>query len=143
MRRAAALALLGACSRPAPPPTCDDDLAGTWRSGSGERWMILEGSTLEIYPLFDDTHPAGGSADLEVGPRAIDLTRRPQAADGEVRRRHMRAGTICIGKAPAHVVACTRDTLELIVTDPPAPLAFGPCTWGTPAPSHRERWHRD
>jgi hypothetical protein len=145
MRRAAALALiagLGACSRPAPPPSCDDDLAGTWRSEAGERWMILENGALEIYPLFDDTRPAGAAAGLELGPRTIDLTRRSKAADGETRRRYMRAGEVCIAKAPAHLVACTGDMLELIVTDPLAPLAFGLCTWGNPAPSHRERWRR-
>ncbi len=143
MRWATALAVLGACSRPAPPPSCDDDLAGTWRSEGGERWMILESGALEIYPLFDDTRRAGAPAELELGPRTIDLTRRAKAADGEVRRRYMRAGEVCIAKAPAHLVACTRDTLELVVADPPPPIAFGLCTWSSPEPSHRERWRRD
>ncbi len=142
MRWAAALALLSACSRPL-PSSCDDDLAGTWRNESGERWMILEGSALEIYPLFDDTHRAGAAADLEIGPRTIDLSRSSKIADGQVRRRYMRAGEMCVAKAPAHLVACTHETLELIVADPAAPIAFGLCSWGASEPSHRERWRRD
>ncbi len=142
MQWAGGLALLVACSHPAPPPSCDDDLAGVWRSEPGGRWMILDGSALEIYPLFDDTHPAGAPPAIELGPRTIDLTRTSKAADGEVRRRYMRAGEVCIAKTPAHLVACRGDSLEIVISDPPPPIGFGPCRWGGPEPSRRERWHR-
>ncbi|CAN5913181.1 hypothetical protein BH11MYX3_BH11MYX3_16930 [soil metagenome] len=141
MRRAAALALLGACSSRTPIATCADDLAGTWRSEAGEQWMIVDGAALEAYTLFDDTHPVDAPG-IEIGPRTIDLSRTPRGADGEVRRRYLRAGAICIAKVPAHLLTCQGDTLELVLADPTAPVVFEPCAWGRPEPSRRERWQR-
>jgi hypothetical protein len=146
VKRAALAALLvaSACSKRAPIDACTDDLTGAYRTDAGERWMILDsGATLEAYTLFDDTRPTGAPAGLELGPRLLDLKRMPPLVEGEVRRRYVRTGDACIGRAPAHVVACTDDTLELVFADPSPPLGFAPCTGGPTQPSRRERWHRE
>ncbi len=148
MRRAAvALAIavsiaLAACARRAAVTVCTDDLAGAWKSDSGQRWMIIDGGkALEAYTLFDDTRPA--VAGIEIGPRVIDLARTPQGAEGDVKRRYMHAGDECLGRAPAHLVSCSEDTLELVLADPVQPTAYAPCQWGRPEASRRERWSRE
>jgi hypothetical protein len=141
--KSAALAalLLAACSHRASIESCGDDVGGVWKSESGERWMILDnGATLEAYTLFDDTHVQTA---LEVGPRVIDLTRATGSLSGQVKRRHGKAGAVCIATAPAHVTSCAGDTLELVLADPTPPIAYVPCGWGRPEPSRRERWKRD
>lgn len=142
-RSAIALAIalsIGACHRPTPVTTCTDDLSGVWRSEAGARWMILDsGAALEAYPLFDDTRPANAPTDLEIGARVIDLAR----TDGEVKRRYLRAGDECLAPAPAHLVTCRDDTLEIVLADPAPPISFAPCRAGRPEPSHRERWRRE
>jgi hypothetical protein len=139
-RAAIALAIaLGACGKRATVTACTDDLGGAWKSDSGQRWMIIDGGkTLEAYTLFDDTRPA--LTGVELGPRVIDFARTPQGADGDVKRRYVHAGDECVGRAPAHVVGCREDTLELVLADPAPPSAYAPCQWGRPEPSRRERW---
>ena len=141
MRRAAvALAIaVAACGKRATVTACTDDLAGAWKGESGQRWMIIDdGKALEAYTLFDDTRPA--LAGIEIGPRVIDLARTPQGAEGDVKRRYMRTGDECVGRAPAHLVSCGEDTLELVLADPAQPTAYSPCQWGRPESSRRERW---
>jgi hypothetical protein len=134
------LALLAwaACDRRVPITSCADDLSGEYANGD-QRWMVLDrGSSLEAYPLFPDV-PAGP---LEVAPRVIELGRTGTQIAGEVRRRYMKATTICIAKLPARITACTDDSLELVFADTSPPLAFDPCRWPGPEPSRRERWMR-
>lgn len=134
----AALVLLASCGGAEPVTSCASNLAGAWRSESNERWMILDlGKALEAYPLFDDTKLPGVT--YEIGPRVIDLARE----QGDVKRRFGSAGTTCIAKAPAHLVRCEGETLELVLADPAPPITFDPCGFGRPVPSHRERWTRD
>ena len=138
------LGILGACHRTAPLGTCTDPLDGTWRTDGGERWMVIDhGTSLEAYTLFDDTRPIGAPAGIEISPRTLELSRTSQAVAGEVRRRYLRAADPCVGKAPAHLLGCQGDTIELVLADPAAPIAYAPCGWGRPAASHRERWRRD
>lgn len=140
-RWGAALLCCAACSRSAPLATCDDDLRGAWRDeASGARWVILDhGATLEVFPAFDDARPA----ELEVAPRVIDLARDGAGVRGTVKRRYMRAADACVAKAPARLTACAGDAIDIVLADPAPPLSLSPCTWGTAAPSHRERWRRE
>jgi hypothetical protein len=52
----------------------------------------------------------------------------------------MRGKVACEGKAPAHVVRCADDTLDVVLADPNAPAEYEPCTWPSQNPSRRERW---
>jgi hypothetical protein len=139
MRGAAAALLLVACSKPAPIATCADDLGGVWSTPVG-RWMMLDnGSTLEAYPMFDDSVDGGA-------PRVIDLTRdatRPSAMEGSLARRFMQRAETCDARAPLHVTQCTGDALQVVRGDVAAPLTFSPCTWGQPLPAHVENWRRE
>jgi hypothetical protein len=38
----AALATLSGCSHRTTIASCDDELDGSWRSDTGERWMIID-----------------------------------------------------------------------------------------------------
>jgi hypothetical protein len=68
MRAATAALLLVACKSPPPIAACTDDLGGVYATPTG-RWMMLDSrATLEAYPLFDDSVPAGA-------PRVLDLAR--------------------------------------------------------------------
>jgi hypothetical protein len=135
---------VGACKHDAPITSCTQDLHGTWRSEAGARWMILDsGASLEIYPMFDDGKPAGVPPDLETAPRVIDLSRQAEGLSGDVQRRFMRADQSCVAKAGVHVTACTNNVLELVLADPPPPLAFDPCSFPRPDSSRRERWRRE
>lgn len=142
-----ALALLAtACSRRDPFTSCSQPLDGPWRSDhDDETWMILEGTggSLEIYPLVPDRRPPDAPAELETAPRAVDLTRANDELSGSVSRRYMRRGLACIAKTPVRVTRCTRDGLELVLSDPPAPAGFDPCSFPRPASSRRERWRRE
>jgi hypothetical protein len=139
MRGAAAALLLVACSKPPPIATCADDLGGVWSTPVG-RWMMLDnGSTLEAYPMFDDSVPAGA-------PRVIDLTRdvaRPSALGGGLMRRFMRRAEVCSARTPVHVTQCKGDTLQVVLGEVPPPLTFSPCAWGQQMPAHVETWRRD
>jgi hypothetical protein len=158
--RGLALAALSlcACDRRAPITACSDDLRGvyavlpapgvpgaTQHPDAAVRWMVLDNRrSLEVYPLFDDTvEPAPGLAPgLEIAPRYFDLHRTPDGLVGEVRRRYLRGSERCDARAPARILACTSDTLELELADPTPPIGFAPCAWGQPAPTRRERWRR-
>lgn len=148
-RAAIALAIVAAivsaaCGKRATVTTCTDNLSGAWQGEAGHRWMMIDnGSALEAYTLFDDTHPQGAPAGIEIGPRVIDLKRAAQGAEGDVKRRYMHAGDECLGRAAAHLVSCREDTLELVLADPAAPAAYAPCQWGRPEPSRRERWSKE
>jgi hypothetical protein len=140
MRCAAAAVLLVACSpHETPVADCGDDLGGVW-STPGGRWMMLDsGTTLEAYPMFDDSVPAGA-------PRVIDLTRdpaRPSALGGGLARRFMRRAEVCTARASVHVTQCTGDTLQVVLGEVPPPLTFSPCAWGQQMPAHVETWRRD
>ena len=139
----ALVVLAAACTRRDPLTSCEQSLAGTWRSdhGDAERWMILEHTgELEIYPLFPDRLPAAG---LETAPRVIDLARTPSGITGDAKRRYLQRGGECIARAPVHVTACADDTLELVLADPAVPVGFTPCAYPRPDSSRRERWRRD
>jgi hypothetical protein len=153
----AAVLAIAACRRD-PIASCDDDLRGVYLAAS-ERWMVLDhGATLEAYPLFPDA-PGGAAGDavLEVAPRVIDFERGPgvDASDpthphdlaslieGTLRRRYMRGSELCEARASVHVTRCANDTLELVLVDPAPPIAFAPCTWPGPGPSHVVRWRRE
>lgn len=139
-------ALASACSRREPIESCDQSLAGTWKNlgGDAERWMIFEQpNELEIYPLFPDGRPPGTPPELETAPRLIDLRREASGITGQIKRRYMRRGIECVAKAPVHVTACAADKLELVVTDPPVPVGFEPCSFSRPGSSRRERWQRE
>lgn len=132
-----------ACTHEPPITSCTQDLRGVWRTEAGARWMILDsGASLEVYPLFDDGKPAGVPPGLETAPRVIDLS-RIEGISGDVQRRFMRTDQSCLSKAGVHVTSCANDTLELVLADPPAPLAFDPCSFPRPDSSRRERWRRD
>jgi hypothetical protein len=131
----AALVVVG-CDRRAAVTSCDDDLHGTWTTDTGARWALLDrGKTLEAFPVFDDG--AGSGA-----PRVIDLERKDKLA-GDVKRRFMQGATECVAKAPIRIAKCKDNTLQVVVADPLPPLAFSPCSWGTPAPARVEHWRRD
>jgi hypothetical protein len=140
MRCAAAALLLVACSpHRTPIAGCNDDLGGVWATPSG-RWMMLDnGTTLEAYPMFDDSVPAGA-------PRVIDLTRNPahpSALGGGLGRRYMRRAEVCTARASVHITQCKGDALQVVLGDVAPPLTFSPCTWGQPLPSHVEAWRRE
>jgi hypothetical protein len=138
--RLALVLLACSCDRRAPITSCTDDLAGTYVSADGQTWSVLDGRrALEVYPMFDDAPRMTG---LEVAPRVIDLRRTGDAFIGEVTRRYLQGAARCDAKAAARVTSCKDDTLEIVLSDPPPPVAFGPCQWGTAASSHRERWRR-
>jgi len=151
-----AVAVLGAaCSRREPITSCNERLEGTWKSDrDGERWMILDrGSSLELYGLFPDGHVPGAEPkegpgftsgpSIETAPRVIDLTRTPSGLSGDVKRRFMQRGTSCIAKASATVTSCANDVIELVLSDPPVPAGFEPCSFPRPDSSRRERWTRE
>ena len=138
MIRTLALLLVAACGGAEPVTSCASSLAGTWRSDTGERWTLIDnGKTIEAYPLFDDTRRPGVTA--EVGARTIDLARER----GSVKRRFTSATATCFAAAPARLVSCANDTLELVLADPAPPISFAPCAFASAEPSRRERWTRD
>ncbi len=135
--RALALLALVACHRREPITTCDQDLRGLY-AVDGKRWNIIEGlEGYEIYPLFEDVPIASG---FELGPRVIDIG---DGLTGHVHRWYMRGAARCTSSVPVAITRCADDTLELVVTDPVPPLAFSPCQWPHPEPSHVERWRRE
>ena len=168
----APVVLTWACSRHEPIASCDDDLRGVYTTGPEplERWMVLDhGPTLEAYAVFPDGEVAGG---VVAAPRVIDLIRAPldTRAPGEIlrgppgatevgppaaaargsdglagtlHRRFMQRQDSCEGHVPVHVTRCSGDTLELVVADPPPPLAFAPCAWGRSGSSRLVRWRRE
>jgi hypothetical protein len=68
--------------------------------------------------------------------------RTADAVAGDVKRRFMRGAASCVAKAAVKVTRCANAELELVLADPPAPLAFDPCSFPRPNGSRRERWHR-
>ncbi|HEY5933048.1 MAG TPA: hypothetical protein VIU61_00345 [Kofleriaceae bacterium] len=128
------LVALAACDRNPPITSCDSDLSGIYEV-SGKRWMLSRSRNgLEGYPLHDDSGRGSG----EVAPRWLELARTPIGITGFVRRRF---GT-CESEAAFRITSCTGDTLEIVLADPPPPLALEPCTFGRPDSSRRERWRR-
>jgi len=164
--RVAVLAL-AACTGRASIETCDDDLRGVY-AADGERWMVIDrGATLEAYPLMPDVAlpdilraepgvaaTVGEVPRVEVTPRVIALTRTPDTAthapddpggstiEGAVQRCYLRGEARCDARAAVSVTRCSRDTLELVVIDPAAPLDFAPCVWPTRSPARVARWRR-
>lgn len=149
MKWLAAAAMLVACDRRPAVTSCDEDLHGSWVSDTGARWSLLDyGSKLEAYPAFDD-------AVVDGAPRAIDLERADKLAPagrsesgqlqlrGEVTRRYTRGADTCEARAPVRIATCNANTLQIVVADPPPPLAFAPCSWPRPAASRVEHWRRD
>lgn len=141
--RAIVLVVVASCTQSSPPlASCADSIAGVWHSDTGD-WMLLDrGASIEGYPLFDDSKEPAGEG-IVVAPRAIDLTRDRDEIGGEISRRYMHGGDSCITKVPLHVLACTADTLELVLADTSAPTQFTPCTESARKnPSRREKWRR-
>ena len=99
--------------------------------------MILDNArTLEAYPLFDDAVDGGA-------PRVLDLTRGKELA-GTMSRRFTRGGDDCVARAAVAVTACRDNALQLVLSEPVAPLTFAPCTWSDrTASSQVERWLRE
>ena len=161
--RVLALALAAsACQGRAPLASCADDLRGVYavEGAVGQRWMILDsGDALEIYPLFPDASPDLAPG-LEVAPRMLALRREPGKLLGDVRRRYMRGGRQCVGKAPVRITACAGDQIELVISDPEPPIEWPtdgpserptdgtaapkqPCSWPRLGGSRVERWRRE
>ncbi len=127
------------CSKHATIASCNDELGGVWRDGSGAPWMMLDDdATLEAYPMFADSI----GSDVLGAPRVIDLTRAGERLDGTVHRRFERRADHCDARAPIHVTACKDDTLEIVIADPAPPIDVAPCRWSVTPPSRVERWHR-
>jgi hypothetical protein len=151
MKSLAIVLALAACGRER-IDSCDADLGGVWVTPAGARWMMLDNrATLEAYPMAPD---AGGSTaepsarptaerDIVVAPRVLDLTRGPGNLAGEQHRRYMRRADVCDARSAVHVTGCHDDTIELVTSDLPTPLAFAPCRWPAPAPSHVEHWRHE
>ncbi len=134
MKALAALVVLAGCGR-AHVTACTDDLHGVWVTPAGARWMLLDnGDSLEGYPMFDDAVGSGA-------PRVLDLVRGLRL-DGQQTRRFTAGAAICESHAPLHVTACHDDTLDLVLADPPAPLAMSPCAFPGSPDTRVEHWHR-
>ena len=132
----AVVVALAACDRRPTVTSCDDDLHGVWITDTGAKWSLLDtGNTLEAFPTFDDAVPTGA-------PRVIDI-KRADKLSGTVTRRFMQGATECAAKAPIRIAKCKDNTLQIVVADPQPPLQFSPCSWGKPAESRLEHWHRD
>jgi hypothetical protein len=142
-RRCVLLLAAAACSRRAPLTSCDDDLRGVYRDGE-QRWMILDSeATLEAYPLFPD---ADAPADVVAAPRKLELRRPPAGAAelaGTLHRRYMRGSASCDARVAVHVTRCAGDAIDVVLADPPPPLAFSPCAWPRPAASRLVHWQRE
>ncbi|MEO8843196.1 MAG: hypothetical protein ABI591_01415 [Kofleriaceae bacterium] len=122
--------------------TCADDLQGVWRAPDGARWLILDdGPVLEGYPLDPDA-PQGSDHELVAAPRALDLTRGTAGLTGSFVRRYERRRGNCEAHSAVHLESCHDDTIELVTSELPQPIAVAPCRWSVAAPSHLERWHR-
>lgn len=148
--RAALVVAVAACSGRAPIASCDDDLSGSYVStgSDGERWSVIDlRATLEAYPLFADATATAfppPPREVVIAPRVLDLHRGAGGAiDGELHRRYMLHAASCVARAPAHVVACAGGQLELVLGDPPTPLAFAPCRYLPPPGSRVVRWRRE
>jgi hypothetical protein len=137
VKRWLVLLAVAACDQRVTVTSCDDDLHGVWVSEEHDtRWMILDnGPTIEAYPLFDDHVEAGA-------PRVIDL-RRGENFDGEVKRRYNKAGDECIASARVRIAKCKSNALHVVISDPPSPLSFSPCSWPRPNEPELDHWHRE
>ena len=144
LEQALVVVLTAACSSSSPAITsCDDRLAGVWLGERDVPWMVLDhGATLEVYPLFDDGHPAGTPVAVETAPRGIDLARESGSLRGVVKRRYMNDAASCDARATATVTRCEGAELELVLADPQPPLSYAPCAWGPPDVARRVRWRR-
>jgi hypothetical protein len=98
-------------------------------------------------PGADPIDPTGAFAPLgetrrqrRQGPQPHDFA---SLIEGTLRRRYMRGRELCEARAPVHVTRCANDTLELVLVDPAPPIAFAPCTWPGPGPSHVVHWQRE
>jgi len=98
----------------------------------GRRWTVIDHGELEVFPAF---------ADAPV-PRVLDLSRDGAGLAGTLQKRYEQRTEQCVAQLPVHVTACKDDTLELVLTEPAPPLAFGECTWPSNAP-HVERWRKE
>jgi len=131
---------LAACSTPRPViESCASPLGGNWFGPSGE-WAIIDtGAKLEAFPVFPDA-PVG-SPGVIAAPRAIDLD---ATKTGNVSRRYVKGAVECTTRAPAKIVACKGETIELVLGEPrePAFVDGGACAQGATPPSHREVWRR-
>lgn len=98
--------------------------------------MILDnGTTLEVYPLFDDAVPGGA-------PRVIDLARSDKLG-GQLKRRYMQREKTCDARATVSVTQCNGDTLQVVRGEVAAPLTYSPCSWGQSLPAQVENWRRE
>ena len=132
----AAVAVCAACESRAPITSCDMNLHGVYVTPGGARWMLLDNrSTLELFPLFDDSVPDGA-------PRLIDVARGDKLA-GHVKRRFMQRAAHCEARAPVTITACKADALQLVIGDVVPPVSYEPCAWPQQVPTRVETWKRD
>jgi hypothetical protein len=138
---ALAMQIAGCRDRPA-VASCNDDLAGMYVV-DGKRWNLADGrpNSYEAYPQFDDATVLPGG--IVAAPRVMDVSRTEAGLSGVVRRRYMRGSDSCDARQPVRITACADDEVQLVITDPIPPLAFGPCKWGRADGSHVERWRRE
>ena len=137
MRALVALTLLAACHRDRPALTsCAESLGGLWRAPSGD-WMLIDrGARIEGYPQFPDL--GDGAA-----PASLALTRSEANVRGMVHRRFTRDANSCVANAAVRITSCSARTIDVVLSDPSAPISFSPCAFSERSnPSRRERWLR-
>jgi hypothetical protein len=113
------------CDDRAPVERCSSPLGGVWQanalapSGEPYRYHLLDhGSTLELYPIFDDALPPDGTSkrgEIIYAPAVIDLKRDGERLYGTESRRLTRGPRRCIRRLPAEISSCDRGELLLAV----------------------------
>jgi hypothetical protein len=149
-RAAIALAVAAAaCGKP-DLTSCADDLGGPWTvvgattpSGEPRRYHALDlGTTVELYPMFDDglvdaaDRKTTAPAAVIAAPAAFDLARSRglDELSGHQERRFMRGGQSCTLRALAHLRGCAGDHAILETTELAPPTDWARCAQA-PAPS--------
>lgn len=116
------LAALAACGDRAPAvASCDDALAGVWKTRDGRGYHVVENRTgIEIFAMFDTTVPPGGdknASPLILAPVAFDLRRQRRPGHvglhGRRTQRMTREGRICTVRTEAVIDRCENDTMVL------------------------------
>lgn len=125
---------------PASAQECTAPLAGVWQvEGSPQRWALLErGTTIEAYPLFDDS---GGASDSQrvVSPRRVTAVLGKTALLGRIERWVMRGAEHCAVRAAVRI-ECRGDTLQFDLPALAPPTDFTTCQ--SSAAVAAQRWRR-
>jgi hypothetical protein len=114
--------------------SCRDDLGGIWRDAQGRRYHLVEGSPIQIFPLFDSTAPPGNapkaSAAVHPAPFYIELHRRPTVVSGTRKQRFARGAIICHTRTRAELTRCKGRSLEIDIAEPEIHgWSAGACQW--------------